>query len=150
MATLLKLDSKIINLDAVFEIEDYGDRMGIFYIVASTDVAGTQQPAYAEIEGAPAQALRRWLAKHSIDLMAEAAGDAWAQPDRAPTGAHQQAVGTASDPSHLAQIHSAGAADPAAGDQSFYGAARIQQLRGAGSSRPAAGPTGAVDDRAED
>jgi len=136
MALLLKLESKIINLDNVFEIEDYGDRMALFYAVASSDIAGTQQPAYAEVDGAAAQALRRWLSEHTIDILAQAAGDAWSQTDRAVADPQEQASGAASDIGRLAQMHGGNSAPGQAEalDQPFYGAARMQQLHGAGGS----------------
>lgn len=74
MATFLKVGDKAINLDQVFEINDYGDRLRVYYAVASSDTSGTRQPSYAELEGAAAEALRLWLAQHAVDLLANQAG----------------------------------------------------------------------------
>jgi len=68
MATLLKIASKTINIDQVFEINDYGDRIRVFYGVTSSDRASERQPAYAELTGAAAESLRRWIAAHAEDL----------------------------------------------------------------------------------
>ena len=65
MATFLKVGTKTINLDLVFEIDDYGDRLRVYYAVASSDTTGLQQPSYSELDGAAAQALRQWLAAHA-------------------------------------------------------------------------------------
>ena len=68
MATFLRVDGKVINMDLVFEIDDYGDRMRVFYAVSSSDTNGVQQPAYAELRGAGADALRDWLAQNADDI----------------------------------------------------------------------------------
>jgi pyruvate carboxylase len=68
MATLLKIGTKTINMDQVFEIDDYGDRLRLYYLAASSDTNGVQQPAYAELNGAEAEALRRWIAQNATDL----------------------------------------------------------------------------------
>ena len=68
MATFLRVDSKVINMDLVFEIDDYGDRMRVFYAVSSSDTNGVQQPAYAELRGTSADALRDWLAQNAADI----------------------------------------------------------------------------------
>jgi len=134
MATLLKLDSKIINLDTVFEINDYGDRIRVYYAVPSCDPAGTQQPSYAEVDGVPAELLRRWLSRHCIDLMAELSGEEREtlerqhQPEQVPASAVQAMAEQARD------LHSNTPA-PAEDDQP-YGAERIPQMRGAGDSAP--------------
>ena len=70
MATLVKIGAKTINLDQVFEIDDYGDRLRLYYATASSDTNGLQQPAYAELNGAEAATLRRWLAQNATDLEA--------------------------------------------------------------------------------
>ncbi|MDP9310012.1 MAG: hypothetical protein M3R24_03775 [Chloroflexota bacterium] len=68
MAMFLRVDSKVINMDLVFEIDDYGDRMRVFYAVSSSDTNGVQQPAYAELRGTSADALRNWLAHNAADI----------------------------------------------------------------------------------
>lgn len=68
MATFLRVDGKVINMDLVFEIDDYGDRMRVFYAVSSSDSNGVQQPAYAELRGAGADGLRDWLAENATDI----------------------------------------------------------------------------------
>jgi hypothetical protein len=70
MATLVRIGTKTINLDQVFEIDDYGDRLRLYYAAASSDTNGLQQPTYAELNGAEAAALRRWLAQNATDLAA--------------------------------------------------------------------------------
>lgn len=74
MATLVKIGAKTINLDQVFEIDDYGDRLRLYYAAASSDTNGLQQPAYAELNGTEAEALRRWLAQNATDLGTETGG----------------------------------------------------------------------------
>ena len=83
MATLLKIGEKTINFDQVFEIEDYGDRMRVFYAVTSSDTVGARQPAYAELSGRDAAALRRWIAAHAEDLGVPELSDT---PDAADVG----------------------------------------------------------------
>lgn len=68
MAIFVKIDNKTINMDQVFEIDDYGDRIRLFYVAASSDTNGLQQPAYAELDGAAANALRRWIADNATIL----------------------------------------------------------------------------------
>jgi hypothetical protein len=135
MATLLKLDSKIINLDTVFEINDYGDRIRVYYAVPSCDPAGTQQPSYAEVDGLPAELLRRWLSRHCIDLMAELSGEERETIERQ----HQREQVAASAVQAMAEqardLHSDTPA-PAAEDDQPYGATRIRQMSGAGDSAP--------------
>jgi hypothetical protein len=76
MATLVRIGSKTINLDQVFEIDDYGDRLRLYYASASSDTNGLQQAAYAELNGAEAEALRRWIARNATDLEAGSGGAA--------------------------------------------------------------------------
>ena len=83
MATLLKIGEKTINFDQVFEIEDYGDRMRVFYAVTSSDTVGARQPAYAELAGPAAAALRRWIAARAEDLGVDDLSD---RPDAADAG----------------------------------------------------------------
>jgi hypothetical protein len=42
MATFLTIGQKTINLDQVFEIDDYGDRIRVFYAVTSSDTTGAR------------------------------------------------------------------------------------------------------------
>ncbi|GAB4209945.1 MAG: hypothetical protein OHK0022_42000 [Roseiflexaceae bacterium] len=142
MPTLLKLDSKIVNLDQVFEINDYGDRIRVFYAVPSCDTAGTQQPTYAELDGDAAEALRRWLLRHSTDLMADLAREL-GRPVEAPPLLEEPVPAEASrSDARRTGLHKA-AADaeaPANGDQPFYGTDRIRQMQGAGDA-PSRAPT---------
>ena len=87
MATLVKIAGKTINLDQVFEVEDYGDRMRVFYAVTSSDTAGARQPAYAELSGPAAAALRRWIAAHAEDLGVDELGDGRGAADTGQTSA---------------------------------------------------------------
>ena len=68
MPTFLRIGPKTINLDLVFEIDDYGDRLRVYYAVASSDTDGVQQPSYSELDGAAAQALRQWLDAHATEV----------------------------------------------------------------------------------
>lgn len=130
MPTLLKLGRKIINVDLVFEIEDYGDRMRIFYAVASSDTAGVQQPAYAEIDGAAAVHLRAWFEQNSVNLLP--ISDNFSAPlddeDTTFTGQTHHVQNTSPQTR-------AGAAEPTLEDNAaaFYGTVRIQQMHGIGS-----------------
>ncbi len=72
MPTFLRVDNKTINLDLVFEVDDYGDRIRLYYVVSSTDANGTQMPSYSELDGQAADDLRRYLARVAIDAAAEA------------------------------------------------------------------------------
>lgn len=72
MPTLLQVDNKTINLDLVFEIDDYGDRIRLYYVVSSTDATGTLQPSYSELDGQAAEDLRRYLARVAIEAGGEA------------------------------------------------------------------------------
>lgn len=74
MPTLLRVDNKTINLDLVFEIDDYGDRVRLYYAVSSNDTNGNQQPSYSELRGQAADDLRRYLARVAIDTASEADG----------------------------------------------------------------------------
>lgn len=67
MPTFLRVDNKTINLDLVFEIDDYGDRLRLYYAVSSSDTSGTQQPSYTELNGQAAEDLRRYLARVATD-----------------------------------------------------------------------------------
>ncbi len=75
MPTFLKVSNKTINLDHVFEIDDYGDRIRVYYAVTSSDTTGTQQPSYTELEGVAAEALRGWIAAHVTDIGAALQAD---------------------------------------------------------------------------
>ncbi len=68
MATFLRIGNKTINLDLVFEIDDYGDRLRLYYAVASSDTDGLQQPSYSELDGDSAEALRQWLDAHAMEV----------------------------------------------------------------------------------
>lgn len=68
MANFLKVDNKTINMDQVFEIDDYGDRIRVYYAVSSSDTSGVQQPSYSELNGVAAEALRRWIEDHATDI----------------------------------------------------------------------------------
>lgn len=138
MPTLLKLDSKTINLDQVFEINDYGDRIRVFYAVPSCDTAGMQQPTYAELDGDTAEALRRWLLRHSTDLMADLAREQGRPVEVAAPEAAQAAQAAHSDTRHTSRhnIAETPSEAPTNSDQPFYGADRIRQMQGAGAVAP--------------
>ena len=76
MPTFLKIGNKTINLDHVFEIDDYGDRIHLYYAVTSMDAGGIDQPSYSQLDGADAEALRRWIAEHVSDIGATLRADA--------------------------------------------------------------------------
>ncbi|HEU4326617.1 MAG TPA: hypothetical protein VFS21_25985 [Roseiflexaceae bacterium] len=139
MPTLLKLDSKIINLDQVFEINDYGDRIRVFYAVPSCDTAGTQQPTYAELDGDAAEALRRWLLRHSTDLMTDLAREL-GRPVEVPRLEAPAPAKASHDTARRASRRKTAESTetPADGDQPFYGADRIRQMQGAGDAPPRA------------
>ncbi len=71
MPTFLQVDNKTINLDLVFEIDDYGDRIRLYYVVSSADTSGTLQPSYSELNGRAAEDLRRYLARVAIEPAGE-------------------------------------------------------------------------------
>lgn len=138
MPTLLQFGRRVINMDLAFEIEDYGNRIRIFYAVTSSDSAGAQQAVYADLDGTAATAFRAWLADHATQLLSD---DVSAEPDaREDSGLLQQAI--ASD------RQNAGVAAES-DDASFYGATRIRQMHGVGSDSEAddAGGTGQMDTR---
>ena len=137
MATLLKLDSKIINLDTVFEINDYGDRIRVYYAVPSCDPVGTQQPSYAEVDGVPAELLRRWLSRHCIDLMAELSGEEREAIERQHQREQVPAPVVQAMAEQTRELHS-NTSPPATEDDQPYGTARIRQMRGVGDSAPSA------------
>jgi hypothetical protein len=132
MASLLQLGSRTINLDLVFEIEDYGDRLRIFYAVASSDSAGVPQPAFADVAGREAQALRAWLAQRAVQLPA-GEGDREAEREHA----------AGASPGIIPQATSSTAAPPRRNDDGFYGAERMRQMHGAGSSTASTPPDAA-------
>jgi hypothetical protein len=71
MATFVRVDNKTINMDLVFEIDDYGDRLRLFYAVASSDNSGEHRPSYSELRGTAADAIRQWVARNA-ELVADA------------------------------------------------------------------------------
>ena len=123
MATLLSLGRRVINMDLVCEIEDYDDRIRLFYAVCSSDSAGVQQLTYADIDGAEAEAMRSWLSEHAIQLVAPASEPVSREPI-APDERTRllQAAVAAGEPER-----------PATDDNPFYGEARLRQMRGIGS-----------------
>ncbi len=90
MPTLLKVENQTINLDQVCEIYDYGNRMRVFYAVASSDLDGTRQLSYAEFYGEAAEALREWIAAHADDVDQD--GKPRARRPAAKKGARRPAV----------------------------------------------------------
>jgi hypothetical protein len=125
MATLLRLGPRIINMDLVFEIEDYGDRLRLFYAATSSDQAGAQQPTYSDIDGAAAEALRTWLARNAEVLAPQA--DAEPASDRR-TREEAQLYQAATHPETINNVPS--------DNSSFFGTARTRQLHGVGSEPP--------------
>jgi hypothetical protein len=126
MATLIQLGRRVINLDLVFEIEDYGDRLRIFYAVSSSDTTGAQQPAYADVEGQEAERLRAWLTQQAVQLPG-AEGEHETEVTRA-VGASSSTI----TPSSVATAAPTPTGQP--GDDGFYGVERMRQMHGAGSS----------------
>ncbi len=142
MPTLLKLDSKIINLDQVFEINDYGDRIRVFYAMPSCDTAGTQQPTYAELDGDAAEALRRWLLRHSADLMADLARELGRPVEMPRLEEPVPAEASHSTARRTSQRKTTETVEtPGDGDQPSYEADRRRQIQGAGDARPRTGST---------
>lgn len=74
MATFIRVDNKTINMDQVFEIDDYGDRIRVYYVVSSSDTSGVRQPSYSELDGAAAEALRRWIEENATYIGGSSAG----------------------------------------------------------------------------
>jgi hypothetical protein len=123
MATLLQIGRRVINIDLVFEIEDYGDRIRAFYAVPTGD--GTESQAYADLDGEAANVFRAWLANNATQLLS-------------PQEDTTSVIGDTSAASRLRQAAEAAAratednAAPA-NDNPFYGSARIRQMHGVGS-----------------
>ena len=137
MATLLSLGRRVINIDLVCEIEDYDDRIRLFYAVCSSDSAGAQQLTYADIDGAAAEAFRTWLAEHAAQLAAPESERALQEPI-APderTRLLQAAVAAAGENERVS-----------AADNPYYGEARLRQMHGIGSDTRAETGEQAPDD----
>lgn len=135
MATLLKLDSKFINLDTVFEINDYGDRIRVYYAVPSCDPVGTQQPSYAEVDGLAAELLRRWLSHHCIDLLEQLSAEERAAVEQRYHREHGSAQAAQAVAEQAREPHTNSAA-PEAADGRAYGATRPRRARRAAPPPP--------------
>jgi hypothetical protein len=73
MAMLIKIDNKFINLDNVTEIHSYelhGWNVIVYY--ANTTASGESPPQqdFEHFTGEEAAALRHWLEKNAVDVMA--------------------------------------------------------------------------------